>query len=501
MEYEIKYAGFSPRNYVAAIEEDGRNNIPLIDPTSFFLARWYLTPATELKDILRRWQEPRPKEYVEVIDLNREYLLDVGDVNRNQTPKRTRKNLAEITAEQFAANVREAIKRQYGCYNMFDMDARDIFFLDKDEESLRPFGGDLMLSGRIKPKSGGNQGRNFDAVSITGPFNTSQIPLARISSQSDDARYGSMKMGYHAGEYLDTTAAALLCFASQNPKQIKNLEAVMKRRPAAKIWLPYNPYNAQEDLPIEGVVYSAKRGQQPSMDFLMTDVILDFVMNGSSKYETAKKVAKIPVIYDRMLYEKIRDGQARFTVLPNKYVFERSNPIDSKLREWHNRMHGELKRWGFEFKGLVLEKKDSEHEVVAMDYRKGSESVRLLFSKDYPPVYVKRAPRKDAVSDVFWQEKRTGPYEYQPPFAELFQPKQMFDDSTRIVTNYEVKIPTMIWLSDEMIRDYKKAIAAFYPGGVEAFSRKIHALPEFKGDSEESRKKRGKLRTIIGARI
>ena len=63
LEYKLRYPEFSARNYAVAI--DNPHSKPMVDPVSFFMARWFLTNPEDtkhkgrtvrgLKSILRDW--------------------------------------------------------------------------------------------------------------------------------------------------------------------------------------------------------------------------------------------------------------------------------------------------------------------------------------------------------------------------------------------------------------------------------------------------------------
>ena len=478
--YKLTYPEFVARNYGVAIPENyQRKNKPFIDPSSFALARWFLNSPAQKEQMVRRWIEEvnnPEKGYTQIFTFDKKVLVDIGDKRNDGSPKKTKKNPLELTVNQLLEECRARTFKQYGSYNMFDLSFTDIFFLnDGDKKSIQPVTKEgVVLSGSLKRKSGGRTERAYDRVRIKGPFERSRILLADISSYDKDHEMASMKQGYTNVQLVSTTVAALLYLASRNPKAVKGLKSLQKKWKGAKVWLPFDFLTPQS---IPKGLYSIKKGKQPSLDCLVVDAVIDKFFNNSSKYEIGKKISRSAVIMNRKLWSMIYEGAAGFEVLAQKYVIGKSEPLDKDLREWIIAYKGYLKRNGFKEVGNVVEKKGSQHEVKPVRFvNEKREERRIIFSREYPPVVIKRKPRKNAEVDVFYDEKRTEPMKYVHPFAELFQPKPMFDDCRRILTNYQVVIPTEVYLPNSMISDYHTAIQEFYPGGSASFIRKVHQV-------------------------
>ena len=96
--------------------------------------------------------------------------------------------------------------------------------------------------------------------------------------------------------------------------------------------------------------------------------------------------------------------------------------------------------------------------------------MRFSFSSQYPPVYIRRKKSKNPV-DVF---KQIDSSIHNHPFAELFEPKTVFDDKTRTEQPYEMVVPTQFDIPREMWRDYKTAFQAHFPGGTEGLKRRLY---------------------------
>lgn len=487
-EYELQYTQFTPRSYGVAVHgaRNGkrRTNKPLIDPASFFFARWFLNSPNRKKVMIENWLAEVSKSvdergYEPIFNFDDAILADIGDVykhgERKGKSKRSRKLLAELTSEQLADNSRQRLFSLNRSYNMFDLSLDEIFFLnDADLRQRWPVVQDgIHIGACLKRKSGGSRVREYDRVSVAGPFEDSSIPLARIGCDCEDSMFTERKQGYSPLEYVCTATASMLYLGWRDPSKVRGLRELQKQRKRAKIWLPFNP---QEIQTVPKSLYTVKQDSvQPPLDVLVVDSRFDAEFNRASRFEVSKKLARAAVSYHRMLWEMIYDGIAGFEVIANEYVVGRSKPMAEPVKKWFNSYKRNLQRHGFEEQGLVLEKKDSPYETVAMRFVKEDEERRILFSRDHPPVVAVRKPRRGQEVDVFYEEKRKNQYAHKHPFEELFQPKPMFDDNSREVENYEVIIPTEVYIPDEMIRDYHKAVEAFFPGGAKKLIPKVKA--------------------------
>ncbi|GAF97345.1 unnamed protein product, partial [marine sediment metagenome] len=152
LNYQLRYPYFSGRNYVIAVY-DNPDNIPLWDSANFFLARWLLTKKRNLKNILGNWLIERPslvnrleeEGKSTVLDLDKKYLLDLGETKQGGSSKRTRKKLTELTKGQLYTNARQKSKGRFGSYNFMDLDYSHFFFLNDQKHPDRlPHAGDIV---------------------------------------------------------------------------------------------------------------------------------------------------------------------------------------------------------------------------------------------------------------------------------------------------------------------------------------------------------------------
>ncbi len=486
LDFKIKYPYFTGRNYVIAVN-DNPDNKPLWDPTNFFFARWLLTKRQDLEKILGNWliEKPRLVEKLAeeggstVFDLDKKYLIDVGETKKNGSQKRSRRKLTEITQEQLIEAARERIHSEFGSYNFMDLDYRDFFFLNDPKHRDRlPHSGDIVLTAYVKPKSGGTKETRFHTVKIKGPFVDSKVPFAMLSDTCKDFSFVEVKSGYEPTQKGCTEIAATLLLARYHPELIKNLQAVQSRR-KSKIRLPFHVHEPQFS---SEKVYHAVSGKQPNFAYLMVDSVFDFIFNNETKFKISKSLTKIPVIYDtNYLLDKIQDGNAGFEVIANKYFLERSNPIPTPVRKWFDQMDGLYRKKGFKFNRIVIENKDSPHETIAMEYVKDNEVRRLIFG-EYPPLERKIVFDKKTAPDIFFIEKQKDIPEYSNPYEKLFKPhfgKQIkledFDDASRRMPIFsEYRIPWFTMIPEEMLHDYHVAIEKYFKGGNENLKRWLY---------------------------
>ncbi|GAG06902.1 unnamed protein product, partial [marine sediment metagenome] len=126
--------------------------------------------------------------------------------------------------------------------------------------------------------------------------------------------------------------------------------------------------------------------------------------------------------------------------------------------------------------------KDSLNEVIAMEYVRGNEVRRLIFSRDYPPIERKIVFDDKTNPDVFFIEKQKNPPEYVNPYKQLFRPHygrgikiEDFDDASRRMPIFsEYRIPWFIKNPEKMLPDYHKAIEFYYGGGNKNLIRSLY---------------------------
>ena len=507
LEFKIEYPRFTGRNYVVAVY-DNPHNKPQWDPTNFFIARFLLTKKRDLEKILGRWLTERPSLVTKleeegkspVFDLDREYKLDLEGITQESTmqleldfegEKRDKRKLTELTAEQLFDAVRERIKKRFGSYKVMDLDYRQFFFFGNPTKKTHS--GPIVLTAYMRSKGDGRKGSRYHRIGIKGPFENSETPFALLSCSCEDSSAAKIKGGYTPNQLGCIETAATLLLARYHPETIKNLEAVIKRN-RSRVRLPFHVH---EGSPSDEEVQYAFYGKQPNLVNLMVDTVFAYIFNRQTKYEISKALTKLPVIYDSdYTRPKLEEGRAGFEVIPNKYIFDESNPIPPAVREWFNRMKSYYERNGFQLNRFVIENKDSDYESIAMEYvkrneKRGLTEVRRLILGDGPPIEKKMVFSDETEPDIFFMERH--PPKYVNPYAQLFKPHydkgikpEDFDDASRTMPVFsEYRIPWFIGIQDEdLVQDYRTAIEAYFEGGYYKFTRWLHVRNRFLGESE-----------------
>jgi len=471
MNLKIKYPEFKARRYSPVIDLGSSKTI--IPAESFFIGNFLATPLTVIRDRLKKWlefeksyQELYP-DYSKLFDVSRRYTLTIKE---DDNIHRRVKRLTDLNPRELEFALSQKIRAREESYSLLRTGGDKAFDLDIERgDSVDIYGGNVVLVGMVKSKGDARKAQQvrFKHVSVTGPFENSKSKFRDVSCDCEDSRRAREKQGYQDIRLVCTHAGALLHYASENMRSIKGL-----REKDTQIFLPFNSIFPQErkNVKLEWII----QGEQPNLDYLTTDVVLSRYFNGETFFSIGKKLTNIPVIYDKILESIILDGTASFEVLPESYIFERSNPINPAVRTLFTQMESRLEDHskGYKKAGNCLEKRDSSYETIALIFKKIKDEVRLLFNRNFPPVAV---VRKDidsqvGITDIY---RYIDPETHLHPFEELFMPKIMFDDKTRKYTKYEVIIPSEFPIPAGLRDDYKEAIAKYFPGGIEGFRHQI----------------------------
>lgn len=506
LEFKIEYRRPTGRNYVVA-DHSNEKNKPMWDPVNFFIARYLLTKKKHLKKIIPRWLHSERPSLVgrlkkegktPLFDLEREYQLDpaliteipVGQLELNfEGKKRVKKRITDLGEKLFDV-VREKSKERFGSYKIVDLDYRTFLIPhDPKNQKKKTDCGTIVLTVYMKSRGDGRKGRRYHHVTIKGPFENSEKPFALLNSDSEDFDYALKKGGYDPNQLAAIEIAAALLLASRRPKLINNLENILKKR-KSKIRLPFHVHEINSSL--EEVFYTVT-GKQPDSVNLMIDVVCDYIFNKHTKYKISKAVTKLP-IYDKYLLTKFEKGEARFEAIPNEFIFGSSSIIHPVVLNWLGQMHSHYTKNGFEYKGQVVEKKDSEHENIVFEYvkkndeKKITEVKRLIFGGQ-PPIERKMIFDDDPESktyskpDVFFMERQEKQPNYVNPYKELFKPHygrgiklEDFDDASRRMPIFsEYRLPWFITIQNkDLLQDYHTVIDAYFNKGYSNFTRWLH---------------------------
>jgi len=281
------------------------------------------------------------------------------------------------------------------------------------------FQGEIWLTGAVRKRSRANGSGKFNEVRVAGPFKSSKIRLGSIVSNDREFFEMTSKFGYQQAHYVSSAVATLLYCARYNPGAIRNLQAVKARR-GVEIWLPFHSYEPQ----YHGIsARTIVEGPQPNFQALTVDTLVQFLTRGSkTKHDLNKALTRLPVIYDKLLLQLINRGDANFVTIADKWILNRSGPsVPPPQYAWYDAMDKHLIARGYHFEQLVLEKKDTPFETVAMDYksRDGNKSIRLLFFNGLPPLVQERVLIPKHKTEVFLMDQKS---QKDPihPYAALF---------------------------------------------------------------------------------
>lgn len=464
LELKLQYPEFSLRRYgIVLTGPKGRANKPFIPPSAAFLGRILEETRTAKERAVERWLQEYNQAhdgYEAKIDLSRKYKIRVKEGRRSVDRF---KHLRDLNPEELIDNILRRMKVRFGSRNLWYVGGRGAFGLL--EENGGAHIGNIVITSDVKSKGPASRGRTpkFYRVMIAGWFRGARTPLGKLLDTCPDFEFTYGKQGYTGLELLDTHGHGLLNFAHQHPDELENIKAVRAALGGEiEFFLPFNAYEPQHT---KHTTRAMRAGQQPDFMHLSIDVLLDVLFNQRSLARLDIDLADIPVIYDPALTKMLERGDAAYEAIVNKYIFEVGNPVAPAVRALFNQMRERLEFQGYRMAGYVLEKKGTPEEIVALEFRKEEgkqwESVRLVFSSRYPPVYIKRVSLLNRKADLFAESKA----KIANPYEELFKPKSAArDDRTRQATYYEACLP-MVPIEDPALRvDYRTAIERYFVG-------------------------------------
>lgn len=448
---------------------------------SVFFGNILAAPYSELVRQFKEWfgyeqLTDEQKGYIPLFRFDGRYSLLVDE---GGTKKTKRGKLFEFTSKDVLENLLTRIEKEYKARNLLYVGGDDAFTVDPKEKKSRYIAhvGDVVLDGHVKTKTHGGlkQKSAFERVIVHGPFEDSSTIFDELYGQSEDFAEAMKKQGFSHVRLMDTNIAALLYYAKKHPQKVKGFNLLKGRRAGLTFFVPFYSDRART---AEMAVPHITTGKQPPLSLLKWSVMMDYFFNGNNFYSIGKKLNRLEPLFNPITINKIVDGAAGFEVLAHSYPFSQEHMRDYSrpVQEIVVSMLSALERKGFKLNGYSIEKKFSDYEVGTIEFTKGSENIRFLFSPEYPPVYVKRESAKKPV-DIF---RPIDPATHKHPFEELFEPKIVYDDKTRTETPYEVIVPTQFRIPQEMWDDYRRAINFHFPGGAEALRTRVHErdIPE-----------------------
>lgn len=469
---KLEYPEFQPARYGVVL--DNFRNRPFLCPGSFFLGDVLVTPASQLEQEIENWLDFKRAEhdFEPLFDFNRDFMVQVEEKTKRRKIVRTRKRkLINLTAEQLVFALLRKIKLHDKTLSIWNY--------HEDNAVYGANSGTQVLTGKVKSIGDARESQRtkYHLVSIDDPFDHNSTHFNNVTCTCEDSFWMGAKQGNKNAQIICVHAAAIIDFISKHPTKIENyafvLEAIKRRIPSVdslELVVPFHTDSIDAEvlkwLKEEDHSYISK-GEQPSLSNLKIDVLLARYFGGMSYFDLAKLLLRLPV-YDERVINWIIDNKAGFEVLPQKQLFG-TEEIATPVQKLYEALNSYLYRERFHLKGYVLEKKGSPHEVIAINYvhRNGNE-IRVVFSKNYPPVIVRRTPIKGARFYPFKESETRGHIFYHLYHNERTgRALRGLDDRTRRPTNINVELPPC-FIPNELLADYKEVIERETPGGCKA---------------------------------
>ncbi len=463
-EMRLEYRGFTPRNYGVALSH--RDSFTLIDPLSFFMGRWRVSRPSMRRKYLEEYLtfERRERAFTPIFDSSKVRSLDVL---ADDEFVRRRKSFAGLSIDEAWRNFEEWVFDRYANTNLLREGGEKVF----RELSLEsPYEGEINLHGEVRKKGIARGTSRFHHVHIRGPFTDSAVRLHSIYCDDRESLEMMKRGGYRVEGWLCPEAAALLFFSRYNPTFVENLEQVIGRR-NNHIWLPFHPYEIQT--PVEELETIAT-GKQPRLSNVMVAALIEYFSRGMNKAEINNRLMKLNVIWDPDMRRYVDRGDARLVVVPNKWIFDRSDVIPGHIRAMYDAAHNRLTtEERYRFVGFTFEKKDTPYQMVAMEYQRGDRFVRLLFFDNLPPLEQENVVVRANGVDIFNREKKGAVHvEKQHPYADVYQPKIRFDDSRRRYVASETRFLSS-WVPEDVVPDLHDAVEFYVRNGNNELRRRL----------------------------
>lgn len=474
---------FNARTYGLVVYNP--KNVVMLSPVNFFMGDVLTTERETLTQEFAAWKrfKNESKDFTPLFPLDSKRLVWTGEQKEDGNAQRRYHKLDELPLEDLLTAVVDKIPIRHGDSSLWDNHGH----LDPKLRAIaRAHGEAKLLTARVKnygTKRDSDQPKYY-SVQIDGPYVDSSPRFNDVRCQCLDSFWSHTRRGDSNFQAVCKHSAALLNYLSKNLNAMETylrLQQEFRRtRRQLRIFSPFHTDYVRPEVlnlfEIENLPHIARGKKQPRLDHLKLDVLLTVLFENVPQAEINKRLLRLP-IYDIETVKMILDRKAFFEVMPDSQLFGVDSKVSREMRDFYKSIDRELNREGFRIHGYCYEKKDSEHEVIAVNYlpnpndpKDAVGEVRVLFSKKYPPVIIRRTPLDNARIYPF-KEYTT----HKHPFAELFvDPKstRRLDDRTREHTEYTGEFPPC-FIPEWAMPHYAKAVHDYFPGG---FNRLIQIV-------------------------
>jgi len=391
--------GLKGRNYGLGFWNSG--NFVFLPPSSLLVARTILTPSKGLQKIVEENYES--------------WLRGRKDLIRRKRRVPKKEDVAKI--------VRERIKRKHdGVVKLWDRCYEDV-------SAVATKG---SLSGEVPRKTRGDPYN----VSVYG-WRLDQTRI-KVECQCNGSHFSSLKRGRFHVEYFCPHACALLLFAQDCRKRVRNLESILKEHNTQ-----IRPFFNQDFADGRALAF----------------FLLDRYLLGRTLYEIDRAIIQKQSInvfdsYYKKWFEE-GAGDIGFYVFVSRNIFsdEEGRFTPKVLKQYFEEVANRLYNQGYKHNGFVIEFPGTAFETIAVEFknRKGKR-IRFVCWDDHPPLVVERRSKKSKRKHVIVDSNFN-------PFLMLEKDIVLVDDCTRRPNYIRIEIASGrdVWAYKEMYREEVKA--------------------------------------------
>lgn len=492
MAEEIVFPEFTARNYGVVIYNE--KNSVMASPESFFLGNVLTTHPDKLREAFaeRKKFRDESKDYTPLFAFEEPRRVWIGEQKDDGSAQRRFHNLDMLSLDNLITAISDKLR----------IKAKDDSILfchghsDPEERAIsNAHGAAVMLSGlvrnycvrkRSQKEEREESGKKHYFVQIDGAYLGSNPRFNDVRCPCSDSNWSHMDRGHSNFQAVCKHSAALLDYVSRNLNSMETYirleQEFRKNQKQLKIFSPFHTDSIDQDIlgffKNKELPYFSKEKNQSIIDFWKLDVLLAVLFENMGQAEVNKRLLQLPV-YDLETVNLLLDGRAFFEVWPNSQLFGVDSNIDKTIRDFYQGIKNSLRNQGFSIHGYCYEKKNSEHEVIAINFLPDQENpkdavgeVRVLFNEKYPPVIIRRTPLPGAKNYLFKEQDNSS-----HPYSELFRDPyntRRFDDRKRKYDRYTVEFP-QCYIPDVFLPLYAKAIHDYFPGGFKKLIQLVEA--------------------------